>query len=250
MKTFSQINFIVRRAPGLLPTQSPQRAFYSRVDLSDEVHHQIELTLQSWRRNASGVAFLSPSKSQSAPLPLPITCGNFRADPTSLTLREVHVTLLKTLVVFAAFALVSPSARAWSPDPVTVTLPDGTTATGSPPAPTQKEYEDWYHTHTTGLPPGVWPEDVRSSSNDFYSSNTYSPASSRSEKRVVKRKAQKVVRQKAPTPTFWTCLAQDYAYSYDASAADKVTAQQVAIQKCANESDAPATCYSHRCEGL
>lgn len=162
---------------------------------------------------------------------------------------------LKTMVILAAFAFVFPSAHAWSPDPVTVTLPDGTTATGNPPAPTQKEYEDWYHTHNTGLPPGVWPEDVRSSSNDSYSNDSYSndydsPAPPRSAKRAGKKKAQKVARQRAPAFTFWTCLAQDHAYSYDASASDKVTAQQSALQKCANESDAPANCYSHRCEGF
>ena len=202
------------------------------------------------RQSASGFAFLSPLKGQSAPLPLSTTYGIFRADRSTLTLREVYMTLLKSLVVLVALAFVSPGAHAWSPDPVTVTLPDGTIATGNPPAPTQKEYEDWYHTHNTGLPPGVWPEDVRSSSNDSYSNDSDTPASSRPEKRAGKRKAQKVVRQRAPAPTLWTCLAQDHAYSYEASTSDKATAQQVALQKCVNESDAPANCHSHRCEGL
>lgn len=51
------------------------------------------------------------------------------------------------------------------------------------------------------------------------------------------------------TPAFadWSCFAEDRAYGYEAIAADKREAEEMAVDKCRERSDRPGLCAFHRC---
>ncbi len=143
----------------------------------------------------------------------------------------------------------------WTPDPIQVTLPDGSSTSVTTPPASWKEYEDWYHRHTTGMEPGEWPEDHRDNNSSWSDEDVYTPPpkktkGSKAQKNDPKKskKPAKKVSTPQPVATFWNCLAQDHQYSYAAGAPDKASARTEALRTCQAQSDAPHACYSHRCE--
>jgi hypothetical protein len=141
----------------------------------------------------------------------------------------------------------------WTPDPIQVTLPDGSSTSVTTPSASWKEYEDWYHRHTTGMEPGEWPEDHRNDSSSWSDDDNYTPPPKKGKgsKKPTQKPSKKPAKKKpAPEPvaTYWNCLAQDHQYSYAAGALDKASAQAEALRTCHAQSDAPQACYSHRCE--